>query len=424
MDYHQSIEYLYHQLPMYQNIGKTAFKKGLDNTINFLNILGNPHKALKTIHVAGTNGKGTTCHLLSSALQEAGYYVGLYTSPHLKNFTERIRINGTEIDRTYVANFVSDHLKNIDTINPSFFEITVCLAFDYFHQKKVDIAVIETGLGGRLDSTNVITPELSIITSIGYDHMDMLGDTLEAIAFEKAGIIKPNKPTVTGNIVNGPLKIIKQVCKQRNSQHHDSSSIKLMRNSEGATLIKDNSKYVEKINIRSCRKSIELNLPHAYLALHLLNDVGFKTSSSHLVKGISNVNRNTNLKGRWQILGHNPLKICDIAHNEESLKIVINEIRQLKYSTLHLVLGFVKEKKVEELMTLFPDDSVFYFCLPPVSRALSLDSLSALADKLKLTYSLHPNVNNAMQAAEGDAGRDDLIYIGGSTFVVADVNDL
>ena len=401
MNYKETVQWMFSQLPMYQRQGKTAFKKDLTNIIAFAAELGNPQEKFKSVHVAGTNGKGSTSHMIASILLEAGYKVGLYTSPHLKSFTERIRINGNEISEDYVVSFISKHKTILEKQGLSFFEMTVGLAFDYFASEKVDIAVIEVGLGGRLDSTNIISPEISVITNIGWDHMDMLGDTLPKIAFEKAGIIKPNIPAVIGERQDE----VEGVFLEKANECHSEISFASDSETEYQTdLLGD----YQKKNAKTAAEAIS-------------KLKGFEVSEEHIIRGLKNVVVNTNLKGRWQVLNTEPKVICDTAHNKEGLEIVMNQLLHESFEKLHIVLGVVSDKNLETILPLFPKEATYYFCKPDVPRGLSAVLLQEKANCFNLIGDVCISVNEAYKAALKNASKKDVIYIGGSTFVVAEV---
>jgi dihydrofolate synthase/folylpolyglutamate synthase len=401
MTYQETVDWMFSQLPMYQRQGKAAFKKDLTNIIAFCNVLKNPEEKFVSIHVGGTNGKGSTSHIISSILQEAGYKVGLYTSPHLKNFTERIRINGEEISKKYVADFITKNTLFLKKQQLSFFEMTVGLAFDYFASQKVDIAIVEVGLGGRLDSTNIISPEVSVITNIGYDHTQFLGDTLPEIAFEKAGIIKKNTPIVIGEKQKEVADVFFKKALEMNAM----------------------------ISFASDKKyDVETDLLGAYqkkngtTAIHVIKSLkGFTVSENQLHKGLLNVVKNTNLKGRWQILQVAPRVICDTAHNKEGLYYVMHQLASLTAKNLHIVLGVVTDKKLEEILPLFPQDASYYFCKPNIPRGLDEQVLQSKANHFGLLGSTYNSVNEAYLAAISNAEKEDVVFVGGSTFVVGEV---
>lgn len=401
MNYQQTLDWMFAQLPMYQRQGKTAFKKDLTNILAFSKALNHPEKKFKSIHVGGTNGKGSTSHMLASILQEAGYKVGLYTSPHLKNFTERIRINGKEISKRKVSSFITKHKLFLETQKLSFFEMTVGLAFDFFANKKVDIAIIEVGLGGRLDSTNIITPEVSVITNIGYDHMQFLGETLPEIAFEKAGIIKENTPVVIGE----QQEEVVHVFKNKATACHATIAFASDFNYDYQTdLLGDYQKS---------------NLKTAITVIHQLK--GFTVSENHIKEGLLKVAKNTNLKGRWQILQESPKIICDTAHNKEGLQIVMSQLKKENYQNLHIVLGVVNDKKLEDVLPLFPKTAVYYFCKPNIPRGLCQKELQKKAFSFSLIGDEFNSINKALKTAIKNSSAKDCIFVGGSTFVVAEV---
>ncbi|WP_298903108.1 folylpolyglutamate synthase/dihydrofolate synthase family protein [uncultured Psychroserpens sp.] len=404
MNYQDTVNWMFKQLPMYQNQGKTAFKKDLSNTICLANYLGNPHDKFKSIHVAGTNGKGSTSHMLASVLQEAGYNVGLYTSPHLKDFRERIKINGKEISKQFVIGFIRKHSSFFKLNKLSFFEMTVGMAFDYFAKKKVDIAIIEVGLGGRLDSTNIITPEISVITNIGLDHTQFLGETLQAIANEKAGIIKPNIPVVIGETQVEIKKLFNNIA------HKNASKIQFADQNENKNYHTDLKGSYQKHNVKT-----------AVQTLKVLNELQFPVSEVHIKNGLLNVVNNTGLKGRWQVLQQQPKIVCDTAHNKEGLLYIVSQLNEEIFETLHIVFGVVSDKDLTTILPLLPKDAVYYFCKPNIPRGLDASSLQShfISNGFKgLTY---PSVKAAVDAAVASATSTDLIYIGGSTFVVAEI---
>ena len=401
MTYKETLNWMFSQLPMYQREGKTAFKKDVSNTIAFSKELDFPEKKFKSIHVGGTNGKGSTSHMLASILQEAGYKVGLYTSPHLKNFTERIRINGKEISEKKVTTFINRHKDFLEKQKLSFFEMTVGLAFDYFANEHVDVAVIEVGLGGRLDSTNIINPELSVITNIGLDHTEMLGNTLPKIAFEKAGIIKKNTTVVIGERQQEVQKVFATKAQETFSEIFYASDVFETFKTD---LLGD---YQQK------------NSKTAAVAISHLH--GFKVSQDQIKRGLLYVVKNTNLKGRWQVLQEKPKVICDTAHNKEGVQIVFKQLKKEKFKKLHIVLGVVSDKKMEAIFPLFPKDAVYYFCKPNISRGLSEEVLQEKATHFGLQGKKFSSVENAYKKALHNANQEDIIYVGGSTFVVAEI---
>ncbi|MCB0442532.1 MAG: bifunctional folylpolyglutamate synthase/dihydrofolate synthase [Flavobacterium sp.] len=405
MNYQETVNWLFNQLPMYQNLGTSAYKPNLDNTILLSNYLNNPEKKLKTIHVAGTNGKGSTSSLLASVLQEAGYKVGLYTSPHLKDYRERIKINGKEISEDFVIDFVSKHKSFFENHQLSFFEMTVGLAFDYFVKEKVDIAIIEVGMGGRLDSTNIITPLISVITNIGLDHTQFLGNTLEAIAFEKAGIIKPNIPVVIGEFTTETKPVFLKKASETNSQIYFASE--LINDTYPTELLGD-------YQIQN-RKTV------MQIICVLQQQKEFTISEENTKKGFLNVIKNTGLTGRWHQMGEKPKIICDTAHNKHGLSIVLKQLKKQKFEKLHIVLGVVNDKDLAEILSLFPKNALYYFCSPKNLRGLNPEILKQKAKEFGLNGKIYNSVSEAYQKAKEMAKPKDLIYIGGSTFVVAEI---
>ncbi|MDR2906818.1 MAG: bifunctional folylpolyglutamate synthase/dihydrofolate synthase [Bacteroidales bacterium] len=405
MTYKETTDYLFSQLPMYQRIGASAYKENLDNTIQLLAALNNPERTFKTIHVAGTNGKGSTSHMLASILQTAGYKTGLHTSPHLKDFRERIKINGVCIPKQQVMDFVEQNRMLFETIQPSFFEMSVGMTFDYFAKEKVDIAIIEVGMGGRLDSTNVISPLLSIITNISKDHTQFLGDTLDKIAREKGGIIKPKTPVVIGETNELTAPIFTEIAQRNQSEIVFADKL----NNPYPDLICDLKGIYQQKNIRTVLAAI------AQLQTH------FHLSEEAIRKGFANVIKNTGLMGRWQILSENPLTVCDTGHNEDGIKQVLKQISLTPHHKLHAVFGVVNDKDVTKILSLLPKDATYYFCRANLPRALDANELHAQAKPFGLQGEAFSTVGEALDAAKKSAKPDDLIWVGGSTFVVAEV---
>lgn len=404
MNYQDTVNWMFQQLPMYQNNGNSAFKKDLTNTIRLSKHLNEPHRQFKSIHVAGTNGKGSTSHMLASIFQEAGYKVGLYTSPHLKDFRERIRINGKVITEQSVIDFIKRNKAFLEGNQLSFFEMTVGMAFNYFENQKVDIAVIEVGLGGRLDSTNIITPLLSIITNIGFDHTQMLGNTLEAIAGEKAGIIKRNIPVIIGETQPETKEVFKNKAKELHSEIFFADQIV-------NKVLESDLKGVYQIH----------NIKTTIQSVNVLKGLGFKISDTNLKNGLFHVVANTGLHGRWQILGENPRIVCDTAHNKEGLTYTMHQLQNEVYNKLHIVLGVVNDKDLDAIISLLPNDATYYFCKPNVQRGLDAEILRIRFEKNQLFGKTYNSVYDALTSAKLNAHSDDLIYVGGSTFVVAEV---
>ena len=389
---------------MYQRQGKTAFKKDLTNILALSKHLDFPEKKFKSIHVGGTNGKGSTSHMLASVLQEAGYKVGLYTSPHLKDFRERIKVNGKCIRKNCVINFVKRNQSFLEKQGLSFFEMTVGMAFEHFAKQKVDIAIIEVGLGGRLDSTNIIIPKISVITNIGLDHTQFLGTTLTEIAFEKAGIIKPNIPVVIGETHTETRPVFQKTATTQNSKTYFAENFKVPSYSS------DLKGSYQVHNIKTSLQTIAI-----------LQEKGFSISTENLEKGLRNVVKNTGLQGRWQILSDNPKIILDTAHNKEGLSYTLKQLQDEKFETLHIVLGVVDDKNLDRILPLFPTDASYYFCQANVPRALDKRILSQKASVYNLLGNTYSTVQVALENAIHNAHETDVIYVGGSTFVVAEV---
>ncbi|AZJ32479.1 dihydrofolate synthase / folylpolyglutamate synthase [Tenacibaculum mesophilum] len=401
MTYQQVLDWMFAQLPMYQRQGQTALKKDLTNIIALCDELDNPQEKFKTIHVGGTNGKGSTSHMVASILQEAGYKVGLYTSPHLKNFTERIRINGKEISRDSVVKFIEKNKVFLEKQGLSFFEMTVGMAFEEFANQKVDIAVIEVGLGGRLDSTNIIMPEVSVITNIGLDHTQFLGETLPEIAFEKAGIIKKNIPVVIGERQKETEKVFITKAKECNTSIVFASDKKQNYTTD---LLGEYQKH---------------NVTTAITTIQQLKE--FEVSEENIKNGLLNVVKNTNLKGRWQVLQEKPKVICDTAHNKEGLFYTLEQLKKENYKQLHIVLGVVSDKDLSEILPMFPEKAKYYFCKPNIPRGLPVDKLKEEASEFGLMGEVFCSVSQSLEKARVNASKEDVIYVGGSTFVVAEI---
>ncbi len=428
MNYRQTMDYMYEQLPVFHRIGAAAYKPEMGNITELCELMGQPHKQFKSIHIAGTNGKGSVSHMLASILQSAGYKTGLHTSPHLKDYRERFRINGKMMQKSEVIHFVHKWKSEFLKINPSFFEISVALAFDHFAKNKVDIAVIETGMGGRLDSTNIITPEVSVITNIGWDHMVFLGNTLANIAGEKAGIIKPGVPVVIGEshpetknvflektqLMSAPISFADQDIKiERTGQSKKSGGyykISVQENVLFNNLFCPLGGDYQQKNIPTVIKTVEF-----------LNNSGFFISKKHISEGISKVIQQTGIKGRWQVIRQKPLVIADVGHNKNGLDFTLAQILKIPHENLHFVLGMVNDKDIASIINLFPTDAFYYFCKPDVPRGLDEAELEAKGKLAGLKGSSYPSVSQAYKAAIENAKEADIIYIGGSTFVVAEI---
>lgn len=425
MTYQQTLEYLYAKLPMFTKLGASAIKKDLTNTIAFCESLGNPQNKFKTIHVGGTNGKGSTSHMLAAILQSAGYKTGLYTSPHLKDFRERIKINGEMMNEQEVIDFVKENQEFIEEIEPSFFEATVAMAFQYFAKQEVDIAIIEVGLGGRLDSTNIINPEVAVITNISYDHMNLLGNTLPEIAFEKAGIIKKNTPIIIGQYQdevkevflakaeaeNAPIRFASEEWKIGESQIiNQLRKVSLSKADFKIDLTLDLTGFYQLKNVKTILSAIEE-----------IRLKGFKISDENIISALSQVKKLTGLMGRWQILGEKPLVICDTGHNEDGINEVLKNIALTPHQNLLMVIGMVKDKDIGKILSFLPKNATYFFCAPDMPRAKPAEELAQEAASFNLIGEAYSNVKSALIAAKNKASDQDLIFIGGSTFVVAEV---
>ena len=428
MNYQATLDYLYEQLPMFQRVGKYAFKKTLDNIEALCAALGNPEQQFKSVHIAGTNGKGSTTHILAAILQTAGYKVGVYTSPHYKDFRERIKINGEYISQQEVVDFVAQNKPQFEALQPSFFEMTVAMAFEHFARHEVDIALVETGLGGRLDSTNVLLPVLSIITNIGYDHQEQLGHTLELIAGEKAGIIKKNTPVIIGESheETSPVFLNKAHQEQATLVFADQVvQIALLEQQAGHNLYQVAS---EKFAFDFPALALDLkgnyqlhNLRTALLGAVWLRELGFPNTDQDIQEACAQVQAISGLMGRWQVLGEQPLIICDSAHNVEGLTYVVEALGQLEYQQLHLVFGTVQDKDWTKLWALLPQEAQYYFCKAAIPRGLDAAVLRDRAAQHQLYGEAYPSVQAALEAAQQQAQKEDVIFVGGSIFVVAEV---
>ena len=438
MNYHQTLNYLYSQLPMFTRDGASAFKKDLDNTLELCRRLDDPHREFKSVHIGGTNGKGSTSHMLAAVLQAAGYKTGLYTSPHLKDFRERIRINGTMISEAYVVEFVAKHQADFEEIRPSFFEMTVAMAFDVFAREKVDIAIIEVGLGGRLDSTNVISPLLSVITNIGWDHMNMLGNTLQLIAGEKAGIIKPHTPVIIGEYqpevsqvfidkaqsVEAPISFASEEwsleVKGERQKVKGFGGLEIRVGDSGplppGSELRTQDLYLDLTGTYQLK-----NVKTVLSAVAALKRQGFTIADEHLAMALRQVGKLTGLRGRWEVLDQNPLIICDTGHNPEGIAEVLKNIKRIDYDALHFVMGVVNDKDLTKILAMLPKEATYYFSRPDIPRGLDAENLKKQAADFGLIGEAYPSVNAALKTARKAAGKDDLVFVGGSTFVVAEI---
>lgn len=428
MTYEQTVDYLFTRLPLFSRIGAAAYKEDLDNTIALCASLGNPERRFRSVHIAGTNGKGSVSHMLAAILQEAGYKTGLYTSPHLRDFRERIRINGEMIDRDFVVRFTQQIQPQIDQLEPSFFEITVAMAFAYFAEQETDIAIIETGLGGRLDSTNVIIPELSVITNIGWDHINLLGNTLEKIAGEKAGIIKKNTPVVIGEVLPETILVFKQKAAEQ------TAPLSIAAEKRQALDWKWTEQHLLQVEVAEQHKTdhqvYRLDLPGLYQTRNLLTvleactqlrEKGWTISESHIKAALQKVKKTTGLHGRWELLQQHPRVIADVAHNEAGLRMLAEQLELTDYKNLHIVLGMVKDKEVEKALAVLPVHAQYYFTQAHLPRALEAAQLAALGKEKGLRGNSYSGVQEALDAAKQSADADDLILVCGSVFLIGEL---
>lgn len=427
MNYSETLNWMFNKLPMYQRIGASAYKADLNTTINIINYLDNPQDSFRSIHIAGTNGKGSTSHSLASVFQEAGYKTGLYTSPHLRDFRERIRINGEMIPENEVVDFIGKHKDKLEELELSFFEMTVAMAFDYFRKEKVDIAIIEVGMGGRLDSTNVIKPELCVITNISLDHVKFLGENEEQIAAEKAGIIKPEIPVVIGETQEGSKDVFIKTAKEKNSPIFFADKIMDCRKDSTYSLdyqqfdiYKNNESYLKELKYPLLGNYQKKNLATVICALDILRD-SFKIEEKHIIDGLANVIKNTSLMGRWQVINKNPLAIADTGHNVAGINEVNRQLAETKYNKLHFVLSVVNDKDIDGILQLLPKEAEYYFCKADIPRGLSADILFEKATNSGLKGKVYESVRNAYSSALANAQEGDLVFVGGSNFTVAEV---
>ena len=428
MTYTETLNYLYTQLPMFTRIGAAAYKADLSNTITLCAALDNPQNKFKSIHVAGTNGKGSTSHMLASVLQEAGYKVGLYTSPHIKDFRERIKINGQKIEKQFVVHFTENIKTKITEIQPSFFEITVAMAFAYFAKQQVDIAVIEVGLGGLLDSTNVIIPELCVITNIGLDHTNLLGTTLPEIATQKAGIIKASVPVVISQTQEETERVFTNKALEKNTSIFFADKVMEVIGMDSATIGLQKMKVVNtaKMSITNYELDIlgkyqQKNVKGVLLALEILQQYNWNISAQHIVDGLKNIKNNTGLMGRFDMLETSPMLIADVAHNADGITEVLAQIKNIPHNNLHIITGFVADKAVDKVLALFPKNANYYFTQANIPRALLKENLQETAKQYQLNGEVYNNVNTALQAAKANASKEDIILICGSFFIIAEL---
>ncbi len=427
MTYQNTLDYLFSNLPMFTRIGAAALKPDLTNTISLCKILGNPETKFKSIHIAGTNGKGSTSHMLASVLQESGLKVGLYTSPHLKDFRERIKVNGQMIPEQNVIDFVENYRSVFDEIKPSFFEWSVALCFDFFKKENIDVAIIETGLGGRLDSTNVITPQLSVVTNIGWDHTNILGDTLAKIAYEKAGIIKPKLQVIVGEYVDETKPVFIEKAEEENApisftQDHFKTHHFISHNQfTSCDIFKDDELIYENLELDLGGNYQQKNILTVINSIEYLKQIGYHISENNIRTGLMKVKQNTGLMGRWQILQEKPLTVCDTGHNVNGIHYVVEQIMQNNFSKLHMVIGMVNDKDIRNILSLLPKNAVYYFCKANIPRALPVNELQNQALEFGLTGYSYSSVQKAFEAAKNNSHSDDMIFVGGSTFVVAEI---
>ena len=427
MNYSETLNWMFNKLPMYQRIGASAYKADLNTTIEIINYLDNPQESFKSIHIAGTNGKGSTSHSLASVFQEAGYKTGLYTSPHLRDFRERIRINGEMISENEVVDFIEKHKSKLEELELSFFEMTVAMAFDYFRKEKVDIAIIEVGMGGRLDSTNVINPELCVITNISLDHVKFLGEDEAHIAVEKAGIIKKETPVVIGETQESCKNVFINTAKEKNSPIFFADQIMDCRKEDTYSIeyqkfdiYKNNEQYLKDIKYPLLGNYQKKNLATVICALDILKE-SFNINDKHIANGLYNVVTNTGLLGRWQVINRNPLAIADTGHNVAGINEVNRQLAETKYNKLHFVLSVVNDKDIDGILQLLPKDAEYYFCKADIPRGLDVNILTEKAHNCRLIGKAYESVRLAYSKALGNAQDGDLVFVGGSNFTVAEV---
>lgn len=423
MNYQETLDYLFNVTPLFQNIGKDAYKEGLDNTIILDNHFNNPHKKFRTIHIAGTNGKGSCSHTIAAILQSAGYKTGLYTSPHLIDFSERIKVNGEPVEKEFVIDFVKQNKDFFEPLHPSFFELTTAMAFLYFAEKKVDVAVIEVGLGGRLDCTNIITPDLSIITNISFDHTQFLGNTLKDIAKEKAGIIKEKKPVIIGEYTPETKTVFEDKAKSTNSDiifAEDNKLINGYKQTENGLLLYKSDKIKDLYGELNGLYQVK-NTNTILNAVYKLIGLGYNIDETNIKNGFRNVCHLTGLMGRWQKLEENPTIICDTGHNIGGMKYIVEQLSRMKYDKLHIIIGMVNDKDISGVISLLPKNAKYYFTQASVKRALPAEQVKEIANNYGLKGEAYSSVEKALTIAKNNAKENDLIFIGGSTFIVADL---
>lgn len=423
MNYQETIDYLFNVTPLFQNIGKDAYKEGLDNTIILDNHFNNPHKKFRTIHIAGTNGKGSCSHTIAAILQSAGYKTGLYTSPHLIDFSERIKVNGEPVEKEFVIDFVKQNKDFFEPLHPSFFELTTAMAFLYFAEKKVDVAVIEVGLGGRLDCTNIITPDLSIITNISFDHTQFLGNTLKDIAKEKAGIIKEKKPVIIGEYTPETKTVFEDKAKSTNSDiifAEDNKLINGYKQTENGLLLYKSDKIKDLYGELNGLYQVK-NTNTILNAVYKLIGLGYNIDETNIKNGFKNVCHLTGLMGRWQKLEENPTIICDTGHNIGGMKYIVEQLSRMKYDKIHIIIGMVNDKDISGVISLLPKNAKYYFTQASVKRALPAEQVKEIANNHGLKGEAYSSVEKALTIAKNNAKENDLIFIGGSTFIVADL---
>lgn len=423
MNYQETIDYLFNVTPLFQNIGKDAYKEGLDNTIILDNHFNNPHKKFRTIHIAGTNGKGSCSHTIAAILQSAGYKTGLYTSPHLIDFSERIKVNGEPVEKEFVIDFVKQNKDFFEPLHPSFFELTTAMAFLYFAEKKVDVAVIEVGLGGRLDCTNIITPDLSIITNISFDHTQFLGNTLKEIAKEKAGIIKGKRPVIIGEYTPETKTVFEDKAKSTNSDiifAEDNKLINGYKQTENGLLLYKSDKIKDLYGELNGLYQVK-NTNTILNAVYKLIELGYNIDETNIKNGFRNVCHLTGLMGRWQKLEENPTIICDTGHNIGGMKYIVEQLSRMKYDKLHIIIGMVNDKDISGVISLLPKNAKYYFTQASVKRALPAEQVKEIANNHGLKGEAYSSVEKALTIAKNNAKENDLIFIGGSTFIVADL---